>query len=341
MIVHWVDEAITAGASLPRACAAIGLSKKTLGRWRVRREDGRRGPVRSSERQLSPEERKRVVEVATSTEFRDLSPRQIVPLLADRNEYLASESTFYRVLRSEGLLTHRRTSRPCKPRHRPQHVASAPNQLWSWDITYLRSAVRGRFFFLYLIVDVWSRKIVGWSVHEDELAEHSSTMIENAMHAEGVARGSLTLHADNGGPMKASTMLVTLQRLGIVPSFSRPCVSDDNPFSEALFRTLKYTPAYPKKPFACLEAARDWVAQFVAWYNDKHLHSALRFVTPSDRHALRDKPLLAARAALYANARSRSPQRWTRDTRSWTPVKNVALNPDKTLVTTLPIAIPV
>jgi transposase InsO family protein len=192
-----------------------------------------------------------------------------------------------------------------------------------------------------MAVDIWSRKIVGWNVHEEELAEHASTMVEAAMCTEAVAPGSLTLHADNGGPMKASTMLVTLQRLGVVPSFSRPCVSDDNPFSEALFRTLKYTPAYPKKPFANLDAARAWVAEFVRWYNDEHLHSALRFVTPTDRHALRDKALLAARASLYASARGRTPTRWTRHTRNWSPIRCVALNPDKTLEKTLPLVSPV
>ena len=137
---------------------------------------------------------------------------------------------------------------------------------------------------------------------------------------------TLVLHADNGGPMKGSTMVATMQRLGIVPSFSRPRVSDDNAYAESLFKTLKYRPAYPRKPFASVEAARTWVEDFVRWYNTEHLHSAIRYVTPDDRHAGRDGAILAKRRHVYGTAKKRTPRRWSGDTRNWKPVGDVALN---------------
>jgi len=205
-------------------------------------------------------------------------------------------------------------------------VARAPNRVWCWDITYLRSSVRGVFYFLYLVVDVYSRKIVGWSLHAEESQDFAVDMIDAAIRREDVPEDALVLHADNGGPMKGSTMLATLQRLGIIPSFSRPSVSDDNAFIEALFRTMKYRPGYPRKPFASIEAASRWVEDFVAWYNDEHLHSAIRYVTPSDRHAGRDVAILANRREVYGSAKKRTPRRWTGETRNWTPVGPVHLN---------------
>jgi transposase InsO family protein len=206
-------------------------------------------------------------------------------------------------------------------------VAKGPNQVWSWDITYLRSPIRGAFFYLYVVVDVWSRKIVGWAVHEEESGDHASALIEAACAREGVERGELVLHSDNGGPMKAATLLAMLEVLGVAASFSRPRVSNDNPFSEALFRTAKYRPQYPRRPFKSLDEARSWAADFARWYNTEHRHSAIRFVTPDERHSGRDTELLAQRAALYATARERRPERWTGSTRIWTPVREVALNP--------------
>jgi transposase InsO family protein len=203
-----------------------------------------------------------LLEAANSTESRNLSPRQIVPNLADRNQYIASESTFYRVLHEEGQLAHRQRTRP-RRRHRPkEHVARGPNEVWSWDITYLRSPVPGVFFYLYLIVDVWSRKIVGWSLRYEESAEYARDLVQQAIESEGADPKKLVLHADNGGPMKGSTLLATLQRLGVVISFNRPGVSDDNAFSEAWFRTMKYHPAYPRKPFQSFVEALQWVEGF-------------------------------------------------------------------------------
>ena len=329
MTLGLIDEAVSAGARLEKACDVLGLSERTVERWRHEEgggRDGRAGPHRAPPHELSAAEKAKVLEVAGSPEFRDMSPRQIVPTLADRGEYVASESSFYRVLKEAGQAAHRgRARRPSASRPK-ELVAEAPNRVWCWDITYLRSSVRGVFYFLYLVVDVYSRKIVGWALHEEESQDFAVDMISAAIRREGVPEDTLVLHADNGGPMKGSTMLATLQRLGIVPSFSRPSVSDDNAFIEALFRTMKYRPGYPRKPFGSVEAARRWVDTFVAWYNDEHLHSGIRYVTPSDRHAGRDVDILANRREVYARARKRTPRRWTCQTRNWTPVGPVPLN---------------
>jgi len=343
MILQLIDEAVQSGARREKASVLLGLSARALARWRAEGEAGDRrcGPRTAPAHQLTAEERQRVLAAANRPAYRNLSPRQIVPLLADRGEYIASESTFYRVLHEAGQLAHRQHSRPAR-RHRPkEHVARGPNEVWSWDITYLRSPVRGAFFYLYLIVDVWSRKIVGSSLRHEESAEYARDFIEQAIAAEGVDRGKLVLHADNGGPMKGSTLLATLQRLGVVPSFSRPSVSDDNPFSEALFRTLKYRPNYPRKPFQSLVKALQWVEGFVRWYNEEHLHSGIRYVTPATRHSGNERPVLAHRHDVYVAARQRTPRRWTRSTRNWSPVGAVYLNPVKQEVRVAPIASPV
>jgi hypothetical protein len=208
-------------------------------------------------------------------------------------------------------------------------LANGPNQVWSWDITYLRTPVLGTFFYLYLVIDVWSRRIMAWEVHVAESADLASGLIESTCYALGIDPLGLVLHSDNGGAMKGSTMVATLERLGILPSFSRPHVSDDNPFSEALFRTLKYRPEYPTRPFSDLFAARSWVERFVAWYNTVHLHSSIRFVTPDDRHFGREHALLGRRKKVYELAQASHPERWSRDTRCWEPIVAVYLNPEK------------
>ena len=329
MIRTLVEEAVTAGARRWRACEMLGLAVRTLERWGDDREDGRLGPKSDPANKLSAAERQRIVEVATSAEFRDESPKQIVPTLADRGQYIGSESTIYRALHAEDLQHRRGAARP--PTHRPRELVSdGPWQVASWDITYLKSHVRGEFFYLYLVVDVWSRMILGWEIHDVESADLSSALIQRIRDeaGPGVDLVGWVLHADNGGPMKGATMLATMQRLGVVPSFSRPSVSNDNPFSESLFRTMKYVPEYPRDGFVCLDAARTWVAAFVAWYNHEHKHSGIGFVAPADRHAGRDVELLAARRAVYARAQRRNPERWSRHTRPWSRPETVTLNPE-------------
>lgn len=306
------------------------MSCRMLQRWRSQDvgQDRRHGPKTPPKNKLTKSEQKDLLEVANRPEYRDLSPKQIVPKLADSGKFLASESTFYRVLKEAGQATHRERSQP-RRHHKPQEfVAYGPEEVWTWDITYLRSALRGSFFYLYLVVDIFSRKIVGWRVENEELADHSSELIRDICTEFGIDPEGLVLHSDNGGPMKGATMLATLQHLGIAASFSRPRVSDDNPYSESLFRTLKYRPWYPDRPFQSIEEARAWVADFVIWYNNEHLHSAVGFVTPADRHDGRDVEILAKRQKVYEQARRLKPERWSGAVRNWTRVEAVTLNPD-------------
>lgn len=328
MIRELVAEAVAAGARRWRACEVLGLTVRTLERWGDIDDDRRHGPNTVPANKLSDTERKKLLAIATSPEFRDHSPSQIVPRLADRGEYVASESTFYRVLRDEDMQHHRERSRPPTPRPH-EHVADGPWQLASWDITYLRSLVRGQFYYLYLVEDVWSRMIIGWEVHETECNELAAALVERIRRENpGVDLRGWVLHSDNGGPMKGATMLATLQRLGVVPSFSRPSVSDDNPYVESLFRTLKYCPEYPSSGFASVEHARQWVVHFVAWYNTEHQHSGIGFVSPAARHVGDDIAILAARRETYAQARDRHPERWSRHTRPWKRPATVTLNPE-------------
>lgn len=258
-----------------------------------------------------------------------MSPAQIVPRLADKGIYLASESTFYRLLNDMKMNRHRESSQPVTRTRPTEHVARGPNQVWSWDITYLPLQIRGLFLYLYLVLDVYSRKIVAWHVHDRESAELGADLVTEACFREGIKGGQIVLHSDNGGPMKGATMLAKLQDLGVIPSFSRPSVSDDNPYSESLFRTLKYRPHYPERRFADLNDARDWIEKFVHWYNHEHLHSGIRFVTPADRHDGKDHQILAGRDQVYQQARGRHPQRWSGKTRNWSAVEKVFLNKTK------------
>jgi transposase InsO family protein len=279
---------------------------------------------------LTAAERARILAVANSAEFAALPPSQIVPRLADQGLYLGSESTIYRILKAAKQLKHRRSERTSQPRTKPKALhATAPNQLYSWDITYLPTAIKGQFYYLYLFLDIFSRQIVGWQVFEAESSHYASQLLRDIYGREGLQPGQVILHSDNGSPMKGSTMLATLQQLGVMPSLSRPAVSNDNPYSESLFKTLKYRPQYPLKPFADLTIARQWVADLVQWYNHEHRHSAIGFVTPAQRHAGLDEALLNQRKALYEHARSQNPRRWSQHTRNWNRIHTVHLNPDQ------------
>lgn len=331
IILSLIAEAVESGARLSPAAEILGLSARTIIRWRLNHEymDKRNGPQKEPPNKLSAQERQRVLKIANSPEYRDLSPKQIVPKLADMGLYLASESSFYRILREEKLVNHREASKPASSPRPREHVATGPCQVWSWDITYLKSNVTGLFFYLYMIMDVWSRKIVAAEVFDSESMEHSAVLFTQTCLRHGVDPTQLVLHADNGGPMKGATMLATLQKLGVMQSFSRPSVSNDNPFSESLFRTMKYRPEFPSKPFASIEEEQQWVDSFVDWYNTKHLHSSIRFVTPDDRHYGRENQILAGRHLVYEEAKKRTPNRWSGLTRNWDPIKVVRLNPDK------------
>ena len=331
MIINLINTAVESGARLNKAAGITGLSARTIIRWRNNNggQDNRKGPSTVPANKLNEQEKQQMVDISNSLPFKDLSPKQFVPALADQGMYLASESSFYRVLKEHKMLTHRQASKPAVS-HRPkEHVATGPCQLWSWDITYLQTAVRGLFFYLYMVVDVWSRKIVAAQVFAEESMNHSSMLLAQACAIHGVHSEQLVLHSDNGGPMKGATMLATLHKLGVVPSFSRPSVSNDNPYSESLFRTMKYCPEYPSKPFEDIEQAQSRVDGFVFWYNTEHLHSSIRFVTPDDRHFGREEHILASRRIVYDKARERHPNRWSKNIRNWNPVHQVWLNPEK------------
>jgi transposase InsO family protein len=339
MTLGLIDEAVASGARLNLACEIVGLSARTVQRWREQGPDGgkdrRRGPHKPPSNALSEAEQALVLETLTSAPFADLSPKQIVPLLADQGLYLASESTFYRILAKANLNRHRQPSKPRTHAKPQQRIATGPSQILCWDITYLPANVRGTFFYLYLFLDIWSRKIVGWGVHDKQCDKIAAGLLQALCARLDVAPQGLVLHSDNGKPMKGSTMLSTMQWLSIVPSFSRPSVSDDNPYIESLFRHLKYRPA-SRNRFSSLEEASAWVHEFVRWYNDEHMHSSIGMVTPSDRHTGRDIPLLAARRDLYADAHHRHPERWANNVRSWSRPAVVKLHPDRDAVVLQP-----
>jgi len=335
-----IEEARKEGARLSEVCALLEVSPRTFQRHGKKKEggeDGRKGAQakRAPANGLTCEEEDMILSTVNQPRFASLSPAQIVPILADEGTYLASESTLYRILRKRGQLAHRGRSRgPMHKRPVPLE-ATAPNQVWTWDITYLSTTVKGHFFYLYLILDLYSRKIVGWEVYAEESSEHAAETIRKTVLRES-KRGispKIVLHSDNGAPMKGATMLGTLQMLGIRPSFGRPSVSNDNAYSESLFKTLKYRPDYPvEKPFDTLEEARKWVASFTGWYNEEHRHSAIKFVTPSQRHRGEDLAILSQRDRIYQEAQVQNPERWSGKTRDWTPIEKVTLNPHQKTV---------
>jgi len=299
-IVGLIQEAQASGARLDRSCEESGICLRTYRRWyRDGLLQGDLRPARvgvESTNKLSSDEREAIVSVANEPEYASLPPSQIVPVLLDQGIYLGSESSFYRVLKACEQLNYRgRSQGPKNTRQPTSFTATGPNELWSWDITYLASTVRGLFYYLYLFEDIFSRKIVGYEVHERESGEHAAELIQRCMLREQCMNQPLVLHSDNGAPMKSLTMKAKMEELGVLPSYSRPRVSNDNPFSESLFRTLKYRPEWPSSGFATLADARDWVQRFSVWYNTKHRHSKLNFVTPAQRHAGQDRELLKRR----------------------------------------------
>jgi transposase InsO family protein len=338
--IELIDEACRAGARCAPACEALGLSVRSYQRWRRQGDaTGDRRPHAPKPPQphaLTPEEQREILDVCFSEQFADAPPAKIVArLLDEEGRYIASESSMYRVLHRHGAQHPRgRAAAPVR-QHRPRsYAARAPRAVWSWDVTWLGGPARGVFYYLFMIVDLYSRKIVGWEIFEAESAAAASEVLQRAVLAEQCVNRPLVLHADNGSPMKGATLLETMRRLQIEPSFSRPRVSNDNAYSEALFRTCKYVPGFPTGGFESLTAARAWVGDFVRWYNHQHLHSALRYVTPVDRHEGRDADILAKRADLVHRARENHPRRWSGQIRDLTPVGEVWLNRDREVAET-------
>ena len=337
--IQLIDDTVDHGARLSKACECLGITERTYYRWQFLNKEynsyeDRRAYADHSEpmNKLTPEERQKVIDTVNEERFASMPPCEIIPALADEGRYIASESTFYRILREEKMQNHRgRNREPGKHGKPTSYVATAPNQVWTWDITYLKGPVKGSFFYLYLIIDLFSRDIVGWEVWEEESADHASVLIRRTCLAQGrLTTVPLVLHSDNGSPMKGATMLETLYALGITPSNSRPRVSNDNPYSESLFKTLKYRPNYQPKGFENIEEARGWCSVFVYWYRYEHHHSGIKFLIPAERHAGKSEEILAKRTKVYEAAKAAHPERWNgRSTRNWDNIEEVYLNPDK------------
>ena len=337
ILIGDIAQARVEGARLAPACALAGIDVRTLQRWKNndglshgdRRPDAER---RVPSHALSQAERDLIVAVANEPRFAETPPARIVPALADDGIYIASESSFHRVLRAQGQMNRRGRAQPPRTSRPPtSHIATGPAEVWCWDVTFLPAQIQGRWFYLYLILDLYSRKIVGFEVHDTDSADHAAHLARRTALVEGIHAmpARPVLHGDNDATLKATTVLAMLHWLGIKPSYSRPRVSDDNAFAEALFRTVKYRPEFPSKGFADPDAARQWTVRFVQWYNHEHRHSGIRYVTPAQRHGGQDRPLLEARHAVYQDARERNPRRWSRQTRNWTPITVVTLNSER------------
>jgi putative transposase len=336
LAVELIDEAIQNGARQFMACHELKISERTYTRWKnpsTPLEDRRPGALRPTPaNKLSAEERQEIIAIVTSEKFQSLPPSQIVPRLADEEKrYIASESTMYRILKEANMNHHR--GRSLKPQKRPitSHKATGPNQVWMWDITWLPGPVKGFHYYLYLILDLYSRKIVGWEIWPEESSENASILVRKAVFSENLIsrKQPLVLHSDNGSPMKGVSLMETLNKLGITSSKSRPRVSNDNPYAESIFRTCKYRPDYPYKGFESIAAARQWVFEFARYYNCEHCHSGLNFLTPNQRHIGMDQTVFSNRTAVYEAAREKHPNRWSKEIRNWSLETEVWLNPEK------------
>jgi len=329
-VLKLIREARESGARLEPCCKVLNISARTYQRWNResgtidRRKEAKR-PVPANK--LSDEERQAIVDTCNSPEHTDLNPCHIVPKLADEGQYIASESTFYRVLKDAKQNAKRKAVRTHTSHPLTTHVATEPNQVWTWDITWLPGAILGLYYKLYLIVDIFSRMIIQWEIHETETQVHAMALVKKAVFRHKVMNKPLVLHSDNGSPMKGQDFQNLLVHLGITKSYSRPRVSNDNPYSESLFKTLKYTKDFPNEGFASIEAAREWVAGFADLYNTKFMHSGIKYVTPHQRHYGLDQEILSKRKETYEQARRAHPERWSGNIRNWDYIKYVALNP--------------
>ena len=282
------------------------------------------GAVKRVPRRLSEEERERFFAVANEKRFRDMTAGQIVPTLLQEGIYIGSESTLHRILRDHKANTRRGEGRMPRSRKRPPGlIATGPNQVWSWDITWLKTEVKGIFLFAYVIIDVFSRKIVGWTIQDTEDPQYARDLFDRTIISEGVA--PRFVHADNGGPMRGITLQVFLKDLHVKLSYNRPRVSNDNPYSESWFATMKGHVTYPKF-FPTKTNAMQWFAQFVHSYNTIHLHSAIGYVTPQERHTGQHKAILMARQRTLRKAAQVHPERFVKGPRRMPFFSKVYLN---------------
>ncbi|MGA9420129.1 MAG: IS3 family transposase [Candidatus Cybelea sp.] len=302
-----------AGLSQRKACGSIGTSRASWNRWQKRMPSSPTAfhIVRSGTQPhaLTVQERAAVLAVCNSERFYNSAPRAIVTALLDEGQYFASASTFYRILRAHGQVHERRAIATHPARIKPELVTTAPNQLWSWDVTKLPGPAKWTWFSLYLVLDVFSRYIVGWEIATTESTAIAKALFRDAFREQGVLPGQLHIHADGGAMMKAKSLALLFADLGISKSHSRPHTSNDNPYSEAHFKTLKYRPEFPEF-FPSVQAARLFIVDFVRWYNHEHRHSGLAFHTPADVHYGRAADVLLKRNAAMQQARLQHPRRF-------------------------------
>jgi len=286
-------------------------------------EDKRSVIEKEPENKLTKEEKEEIIEISCSPEYIDKPPKKIVIDLLDKEIYIASASSFRRVLIEKAMNKHREEIRKRKQGRKPKELeADGPNQVWSWDITYLKTDIRGKFYYLYMMIDVWSREIVGYRVEERESGEYASRMLEESVKRRKAY--NIVLHSDNGGPMKSANLYEKMNDLNVIPSHSRPRVSNDNAYSEALFRTTKYDVNYPRI-FYGIEEAREWVKKFVNWYNNEHKHSAIGYVTPRERYEGKDEELFEKRNRVMQEAAKKHPKRFGK-VKKWEKEEKVYLN---------------
>lgn len=290
------------------ACEALGVSRATLYRRR-RPPDGQQQPRPTPARALATNEREEVLEVLCSERFIDRAPGEVVATLLDEGQYLCSERTMYRILAAAAPVRDRRDQRRHPAYEKPELVATAPNQVWSWDISKLKGPKTWTLYYLYVLLDLFSRYVVGWMVATRENTSLAARLIEESCEKQHIAPGQLVLHSDRGSPMTSQGTAQLLGWLGVTRSLSRPHVCDDNPFSEAHFKTLKYHPGFPRR-FGSIEDARAFCQSFFAWYNQQHRHSGLSRMTPHDVHYGRAEEILSRRDLILEEAWRRTPERF-------------------------------
>ena len=285
------------------------MPRSTVYRRRIPKPPRAFGPRRRPARSLTQAQRQAVLDVLRSKRFIDLPPEQVFATLLEEKTYLCSVRTMYRLLRQQGETTPRRRQRQHPAYHRPELMADAPNQTWTWDITLLRGPHPGVYYRLYVILDLFSRYVVGWLLAHHENGKLAARVLREACEREGVEQAQLTIHADRGAAATSKTVADMLAALGVRRSFSRPRVSDDNPFSESLFKHAKYSPTFPNR-FTAFNDARAFCQRFFPWYNDHHHHSGLAFFTPSAVHHGLVEQIAATRSLVLADAFSRHPERF-------------------------------
>jgi transposase InsO family protein len=306
--------ALPSGSGLTSAvCSALSVSRASVLRHRAALNSPPLAvkPRPPSARALPEIERTQVLDHLRAPRFADQTPTEVFATLLDEGTYLCSIRTMYRILATQGEVIERRRQRTHPVYQKPELLAEAPNQVWSWDITKLMGPEKWSYFYLYVILDIFSRRVVGWRIEHSESASQFKELFIDAMEKHAVPRDQLTLHADRGGPMKAKTTAMMLVDLGVLKSHSRPHTSNDNPFSEAHFKTLKYQPEFPRK-FETIEQARDFCRRFFAWYNEEHHHAGIGLMTPDQIHFGQAEAVYAARQETLDAAFISTPERFVR-----------------------------